>query len=98
MLAAAFLSMLLISNFGWESVFFFGGLPLLFLPFLAKSLPDSVGTLVAKNDHKGIQKILVKVNPTYTPAENEIFVLNKPKEASSPVKNLFTEKRGFLTV
>ena len=90
--------MLLISNFGWESVFFFGALPLLFLPFIAKSLPDSVGTLIAKNDHKGIQKILVKVNPTYTPSENETFVLNKPKETSSPVKNLFTEKRGFLTV
>ena len=59
---AAFLSMILITNFGWESVFFFGALPLLFLPFLAKSLPDSVGSLVAKNDHKGIQKILVKVN------------------------------------
>ena len=96
--AAAFLSMLLISNFGWESVFFFGALPLLFLPFLAKSLPDSVGSLVAKNDYKGIQKILVKVNPTYTPSENERFILNKPKEDSSPVKNLFTEKRGFLTV
>ena len=96
--AAALLSMLLISNFGWESVFFFGALPLLFLPFLAKSLPDSVGSLVAKNDYKGIQKILVKVNPAYTPSENEKFILNKPKEDSSPVKNLFTEKRGFLTV
>ncbi|WP_087972227.1 MFS transporter [Oceanobacillus rekensis] len=95
---AAFLSMILISNFGWESVFFFGAIPLLFLPFLAKALPDSVGTLVNKNDRKGIQKILVKANPTYTPSENEAFVLNKPKETSSPVKNLFTEKRGFLTV
>ena len=73
--AAALLSMLLISNFGWESVFFFGALPILFLPFLAKSLPDSVGSLVAKNDYKGIQKILVKVNPTYTPSENERFHL-----------------------
>ena len=95
---AAFLSMLLISNFGWESVFFFGTLPLLFLPLLAKSLPDSVGTLVDKKDHKAIQKILVQVNPTYRPSENETFVLNKPKETSSPVKNLFTEKRGLLTV
>ena len=90
--------MLLISNFGWESVFFFGALPLLFLPFLAKSLPDSVGSLVAKNDYKGIQKILVKINPAYTPSQNETFILNKTKEDSSPIKNLFTEKRGFLTV
>src|SRR3954469_10446158 len=95
---AAFLSMLLISNFGWESVFFFGALPLLFLPFIAKSLPDSVGTLIDKKDHKAIQKILVKANPTYTPSQNETFVLNKTKDSSSPIKNLFTEKRGFLTV
>ena len=95
---AAFLSMILITNFGWESVFFFGALPLLFLPFLAKSLPDSVGSLVAKNDHKGIQKILVQVNAEYQPSKNETFILNKPKQDSSPVKNLFTEKRGFLTV
>ncbi|MBB6446882.1 MFS transporter [Bacillus benzoevorans] len=95
---AAFLSMILIANFGWESVFFFGTLPLLFVPFLIKSLPDSVGTLITKNDDKGIQKILVKLNPAYKPAENEIFVLNEPKEASSPVQNLFTEKRALLTV
>ncbi|WP_338471675.1 aromatic acid/H+ symport family MFS transporter [Niallia sp. XMNu-256] len=95
---AAFLSMILISKFGWESVFIFGALPLLFVPFLVKVLPDSVGTLIARDDHKGIQKILVKVNPTYTPSKNETFILNKPKETSSPVKNLFTGKRAFLTV
>ena len=95
---AAFLSMILITNFGWESVFFFGALPLLLLPFLAKSLPDSIGTLVTKKDDKGIQKILIKVNADYQPSDNETFVLNKPKQDSSPVKNLFTEKRGFLTV
>ena len=95
---AAFLSMFLIPNFGWESVFFFGALPLLFLPFLAKFLPDSIGALIAKNDQKRIQNILVKVNATYQPSENETFVLDKPKQDSSPVKNLFTEKRAFLTV
>ena len=95
---AALLSMIMISRFGWESVFFFGGLPLLFIPFLIKSLPDSVGTMITRNDHAGIQKVLVKLNQAYTPAENEVFVLNKPKEASSPVKNLFTERKALLTV
>lgn len=95
---AAFLSMILIPHFGWESVFFFGAIPLLSLPFLAKSLPDSIGTLIAKKDQKRIQSILVKMNTAYQPSENETFVLNIPKQDSSPVKNLFTEKRGFLTV
>lgn len=95
---AAFLSMLMLAKFGWQSVFFFGALPLLFVPILAKILPDSVGTLIAKNDHKGIQKVLLKANPNYSPQENEVFVLNKPKEKSSPVTSLFTEKRALLTV
>ncbi len=95
---AALLSMVMISRFGWESVFFIGALPLLFIPFLVKSLPDSVGTMITRNDHKGIQKVLVKLNRNYKPTVNEVFVLNKPKETSSPVKNLFTEKRALLTV
>ena len=61
--------MLLISNFGYEEVHtFFGALPISLLPFFTKLLPDSVDYLVAKNDYKGIQKILVKVDPTYTPS------------------------------
>lgn len=95
---AALLSMVLISNFGWESVFFFGAIPILFLPILIKVLPDSVGTLVNKNDYKGIQAILIKVNPKYIPSENEAFVLNSSKEKSSPVKSLFVEKRSLITV
>ena len=42
-IVAALLSIFFISTFGWQSVFILGALPLLFLPFLAKSLPDTVG-------------------------------------------------------
>src|SRR5699024_9669030 len=94
----ALLSIFMIPNFGWESLFFFGAIPILFVPFLIKTLPDSVGTLITKNDHQGIQKIFVRLNPSYKPSENETFVLNKPKETSSPVKNLFTQNRALLTV
>src|SRR5699024_10950466 len=82
---AAILSMVLISSFGWESVFFFGAIPLLFVPFLVKSLPDSLGTLVDKNDQEKIKRTLSKVNLAYTPTKNETFILNKPEKTSSPV-------------
>src|SRR5699024_12591710 len=88
----AFLCMFMIPNFGWESVFFFVALSILFVPFLAKSLPDSVGTLINNNDFKEIQKIFVKLNADYKPSENETFVLNKQNENSSPVKNLLIKK------
>jgi AAHS family benzoate transporter-like MFS transporter len=95
---AALLGMFMIAKLGWESVFFFGALPLLFVPILIKSLPDSVGTLIARNGEKEIQKILVQLDASYKPSENEEFVLNKPKGTTSPVKNLFTKKRALLTV
>lgn len=94
----AFLSLFMIPNFGWKSVFFFGALPIMFLPFLAISLPDSLSKLVDKDDKKGIQKILIKLNENYQPSKNEIFVLNKQNENSSPVKSLFIKNRALLTV
>src|SRR5699024_1909279 len=90
--AVRFLSKFMIHNFGCDYVFFFGALPILFVPFLAKSLPDSVGTLINNNDFKEIQKIFVKLNADYKPSENETFVLNKQNENSSPVKNLLIKK------
>ena len=47
---AALLSLVMIPTFGWQSVFIFGSLPLLFLPFLAKSLPDTVGSHISQKN------------------------------------------------
>ena len=70
---AATLSILIIPNFGWQSVFFFGAMPLLFLPILARSLPDAMGSMMARKDYKRVKEVLIRVNPLYKPAENEQF-------------------------
>src|SRR5699024_6107992 len=67
----AFLSMFMIPKFGSQFVFFFCALAILFVLFLAKSLPDAVGTLINNTDFKDIQKIFVKLNAHYNPSENE---------------------------
>ncbi|WP_175631853.1 MFS transporter [Virgibacillus siamensis] len=95
---AAALSIMIIPNLGWQSVFFFGALPLLFLPLLAKSLPDSAGSLIARNEYKKLKEILVSVNPLYKPKENEELMVNSTNESSSTVKSLFSESRAFSTV
>lgn len=61
-------------------------------------MPDSVGPLVVKKEFNRMKEILVKVNPLYTPTENEEFVLNNSTKASSPVITLFVEKRAFSTI
>lgn len=95
---AATLSMVIIPYFGWQSVFFFGAMPLLLLPFLARSLPDTVGSHMKKKEYKQVKELLVKVNPLYSPKKSEKFVMNGTEMSSSPVKSLFTERRASSTV
>jgi MFS transporter, AAHS family, benzoate transport protein len=95
---AALLSLVMIPTFGWQSVFIFGSLPLLFLPFLAKSLPDTVGSHISRKEYSKIKEILVKIDPFYTPSENEQYVMNNEKKSSSPVTALFAERRTLSTI
>ena len=95
---AATLSILIIPNFGWQSVFFFGAMPLLFLPILARSLPDAMGSMMARKDYKRVKEVLIRVNPLYKPTENEQFIMNDPNQLTSPVKSLFAERRTFSTI
>ena len=95
---AATLSIVIIPNFGWQSVFFFGAMPLLLLPFLARSLPDTVGSHMKKKDYKQVKALLVKVNPLYNPVKREQFVMNGSETSASPVKSLFSERRASSTV
>jgi AAHS family benzoate transporter-like MFS transporter len=95
---AATLSIVIIPKFGWVSVFFFGALPLLFLPLLVRSLPDTAGFYIARKEYKKVKEILVKVNPLYHPQENEQFVMGSIQKSSSQVKSLFSERRASSTI
>ena len=55
---AAGLGILLIQPFGWRSLFFIGALPLLFLPLMYKTLPESPSYLLLKNRKRQLGSIL----------------------------------------
>ena len=95
---AALLSIFFIPTFGWQSVFIFGALPLLFLPFLAKSLPDTVGSYLSRKEDSKVKEILIKIDPFYTPSENEQLIMNPVKKTSSPITSLFAENRSLTTI
>ena len=94
---AATLSIVLIPKFGWESVYIFGGLPILFIPFLIRQLPDSMEAHFARKEYGHIKEILMKVQPSYQPGENEQFILNRVKKSSSSVASLFAKPRTVTT-
>jgi MFS transporter, AAHS family, benzoate transport protein len=94
---AAGLAIVLIGQFGWRSLFFVGVLPLLLLPIMYKTLPESPRFLVIKNQSSKLDDILRKVNPTYIRLNNQTYE-KLIEEAGAPVVKLFTNKRALSTI
>ena len=56
-------------------------MPLLFLPILARSLPDAMGSMMARKDYKRVREVLIEVNPLYKPTESEHIYMNDPNQS-----------------
>jgi len=94
---AAGLGILLIQPFGWRSLFFIGALPLLLLPLMYKTLPESPSYLLLKNKHSHIGSVLTKINPSFS-YKNQIFEQIFTVETGVPVIRLFKNGRGLSTL
>jgi AAHS family 4-hydroxybenzoate transporter-like MFS transporter len=95
LLAAALIPVL-----GWRSIFVIGGLaPLLYAPFLARMLPESIRflALTGRDDAK-LGQLLARVAPTatFTPATR--FTAQEPRLAGIPVVHLFDQGRTVTTL
>lgn len=95
---AAGLSIVLIPQFGWRSVFFVGALPLLSLPFIYKLVPDSPRFLLMKNQQELIGQLLAKIDPKYTPQKSDSYEILVPKKSGIPVVKLFEKGRTLSTI
>jgi MFS transporter, AAHS family, benzoate transport protein len=98
-IVAAILGKGLIETYDWPSVFFAAGLPVLLIPFILKSLPESMPFLLAKGRHDELKVIAAKLEPSYRPAASDrLTVPAEGKAHGAPIKHLFKEGRGFSTV
>jgi MFS transporter, AAHS family, benzoate transport protein len=95
---ASGLGIFLIPNFGWQSMFLVGALPLLAIPFIYKFLPESLGFLVAKNQKKKVGQLLSKLDPSYTPQDDDKYEIVIPSRTGIPVKKLFANGRTPSTL
>ncbi len=91
-----------IPKFGWQSLFFIGGLaPVILSVLVALALPESLEFLVSrnkKNDKKRALKIIACIAPSLITTENVQFVSTEKIVAGAPVKRLFTEGRAVTTL
>lgn len=96
---AAILGKSLIEAYGWQSVFFAAALPVLLIPVILKSLPESMPFLLAKGRSDALKTIASKLDPSYQPLATDRFVVPAEDKAdSAPIQHLFSEGRGFSTV
>lgn len=89
----------LIEAYGWQSVFYVAGLPVLLIPFILKTLPNSMPFLIKKKREAELRGIVKRMAPHYPLQEHEQFLVPAEDKADdAPVSHLFHEGRGFSTV
>lgn len=98
-IVAALLGKGLIEAYGWQSVFFAAVLPVVLIPVILKSLPESMPFLLAKGRTEELKQIAAKLEPNYKPVRTDRFAVPAEDKAdSAPIAHLFREGRGFSTV
>ncbi len=96
---AALLGKGLIETYGWSSVFLAAGLPVVLIPIILKSLPESMPFLLARGRHDELKAIVARLEPSFRPVASDHFALpTQDKASSAPVRHLFHDGRGFSTV
>lgn len=95
---AAVLGKGLIENYGWQSVFLAAAAPVLLIPFIFTSLPESMAFLIKKNRTLELKAIAAKLDPLYDPQPGDTFVAPDANRGGTSVKNLFIDGRGFSTL
>ncbi|WKA59326.1 aromatic acid/H+ symport family MFS transporter [Planococcus shenhongbingii] len=95
---APLLGIYLMPQFGWESIFWIAGLPLLALPWMYKQLPETASHLIRTGNKKELFRILRKVSPETEFNENDEVLELEKSDSKVPLAGLFKEKRGLSTV
>lgn len=88
----------LMPNFGWELLFWFGGIPLLLLPIIFKYVPESSAFLLQKGREQDVKNILARVDDKLDLSENVELTTNDAPQSKVPVIGLFKNKRALSTI
>ena len=96
---AALIGKQFIEVYGWQSVFIAAGAPLLLIPFIMKSMPESLPFLIAHHDDSHLRQVVSRLQPGLRMEAHEEFVVPAEDRAEgAPVGKLFRDGRGLSTV
>jgi MFS transporter, AAHS family, benzoate transport protein len=89
--------MTLMPVFGWKSIFWIAGLPLLLIPFIYKYIPETSDRLVQTGNKREIIRIISKINPEISLSEKAEFVSNHHIKSKVPIADLFKNNLALST-
>ena len=85
---AAVLGKGLIESYGWSYVFFAAAAPMVLIPFVLKSLPESMPFLIKTGRIDELKAIVQRLEPSYTPSAADEFALPAAHKAhGAPIGN-----------
>ncbi|MFB7146159.1 MFS transporter [Agrobacterium deltaense] len=86
----------LIETWGWQSVFFTAVAPVLLIPFIMTTMPESMPFLIRNGRDADLRRTIPRLSPTTTIPDNARFEISKGG-GKAPVSGLFREGRGLST-
>lgn len=94
------LSAVLISSYGWRSVFWVGGaIPLIMVVLMYLRMPESLQFLVVRGRRlEQVGESLRKIDPTVHIDLDTRYVVPEPQDKGAPVAELFRHGRAMTTV
>lgn len=97
---AAVLGKQFIEQFGWQFVFFAAGAPVLMIPFILKSMPESLSFLMSRHDSAHLREIVQSIDPTFKIGADDTFRTPQAAESGkgATVAQLFQDGRGVSTL
>ncbi|MFT3721696.1 MFS transporter [Pseudorhodoferax sp.] len=96
----ALLAKQFIQAYGWPSVFYAAGLPVLLLPFILKGMPESMAFLARQGRRQDLLAILRRIAPQQHIGDGAEIAVGPADggKQNAPVGSLFREGRGWSTV
>ncbi|CAG2156666.1 4-hydroxybenzoate transporter PcaK [Cupriavidus yeoncheonensis] len=89
----------LIEVYGWQAVFFVAGLPVLFIPFILWTMPESMAFLARKQRDDSLRAVVRKLAPSLQIApEDRLVVPQEAMASNAPVAALFARGRAVSTL
>ena len=89
----------LIEAHGWQSVFFAAALPLVLIPFIVKTMPESMPFLIKRKRDAELRRTVGKLAPNLSLPKNVQFAVPAEDRADeTPIRHVFQDGRGFSTV